>query len=155
MTCFIGIDPGQSGGMAIVNAKGVLADVIPMPVIGKEVDGQLIMEVLTTWWTDSQDRCRVIIEEVHSMPKQGVATTFKFGKNYGIAIGVVQACGIPYEFVRPQEWKKTFTLVGKDKDASRMTASQLWPSMKEKWRLKNNDGLAEAALMAEHGRRNL
>lgn len=155
MTAWVGIDPGIKGGMALVNAKGDLLDVTPMPGIDKETDGRAIADVLRLWKQEAQDDVKVIIEKVHSMPKQGVASTFKFGKGYGIAIGCVQALGLPLEYVSPQRWKATFHLGGKSKDASRNTASELWPKSRTEWKFKYQDGKAEAALMAEHGRRTL
>ena len=155
MTTFIGIDPGQTGGLALVSARGELLDVQRMPAIDSEVNGLLLAALLNDWRDMSQDACRVVIEQVGSMPGQGVSSTFKFGKSFGIALGVVQALGLPMERVRPQQWKPTFTLIGKDKDASRGKATELWPSMADRWQRKADNGLTDAALIAEHGRRNL
>ena len=47
-----------------------------------------------------------MIEQVHSMPKQGVASSFKFGRHYGFLLGVLTALGIPYQTVTPQKWQK-------------------------------------------------
>lgn len=124
-----------------------------MPAIDKEVSGLLLAALLHDWQDMSQDRVRVFIEQVHSMPGQGVSTTFKFGKNFGIALGVVHAIGLPLERVTPQAWKKTFVLTGKDKDASRGKATELWPSMADRWKFKYQNGLSDAALIAEHARR--
>lgn len=155
MTAFIGIDPGQTGGLALVSAKGELLDVQRMPVYDAEVSGLLLSALLHDWRDMSQDACRVVIEQVNSMPGQGVSSTFKFGKSFGIALGVVQALGLPMERVRPQQWKQMFTLIGKDKDASRGKATEIWPSMAERWSRKADNGLTDAALLAEYGRRTL
>jgi len=153
MTAWVGIDPGQTGGLALLDAKGELIDVQRMPAIDNEVSGLLLAALLHDWRDMVQDQVRVFIEQVHSMPGQGVSTTFKFGKNFGIALGVVQAMGLPLERVTPQAWKKTFVLTGKDKDASRGKATELWPSMAARWKLKKDNGLSDAALIAEHARR--
>ena len=50
--------------------------------------------------------CNVFIEKVHSMPGQGVASMFNFGKGYGIWIGILAALKISKTLVTPQEWKK-------------------------------------------------
>ena len=155
MTAFIGIDPGQTGGLALINAQGELIDVQQMPAIDNEVSGLLLAALLHDWRDMVQDQTRVFIEQVHSMPGQGVSSVFKFGKNFGIALGVVQAMGLPLERVTPQAWKKTFVLIGKDKDASRGKATELWPSMADRWKTKNRNGLSDAALIAEHARRTL
>ena len=155
MTAFIGIDPGQTGGLALISANGTLIDVQQMPAIDSEVSGLLLAALLHDWRDMVQDTCRVTIEQVHSMPGQGVSSVFKFGKNFGVALGVVQAMGLPMERVTPQSWKKMFTLIGKDKDASRGKATELWPSMAQRWSLKKHNGLSDAALIAEWGRRTL
>jgi crossover junction endodeoxyribonuclease RuvC len=57
---------------------------------------------------------------------------------------------IPYTPVRPVVWKKTFSL-GKDKEASRLRAMQLFPGAD--LRQKKNHGRAEALLLALYGAR--
>lgn len=153
MTAYVGIDPGATGGIALVTHSGILSDVVPMPSMDGEVSGSLLSQILDTYREDINDRLVVVIEQVHAMPKQGVSSTFKFGTSFGVALGVVQAMHFSMHRVTPQQWKKTFTLIGKDKDASRSQATELWPSMKIHWKYKNKNGLSDAALIAEHGRR--
>jgi len=155
MTAWIGVDPGQTGGLALINAQGMLIDVQQMPAIDSEVSGLLLAALLHDWRDMVQDECRAVIEQVHSMPGQGVSSSFKFGKSFGIALGVIQAMGLPLERVTPQKWKQMFVLIGKDKDASRGKATELWPSMAQRWKNKNQNGLSDAALIAEWGRRTL
>lgn len=144
----VGIDPGISGGLACIDIRGNLIDVVPMPVVSSEVQPIILKQILETWEPDL-----VAIEQVSSMPGQGVASTFKFGVSFGTCIGVVGAMGLRMERVRPQQWKKTHTLIGKDKDASRHKATELWPSMATRWKRKADNGLTDAALIAEHARR--
>lgn len=155
MTNWIGIDPGQTGGLALLDSTGSLVDVQRMPAIDNEVSGLLLAALLHDWRDMMSGESRVIIEQVHSMPGQGVSSTFKFGKSFGIALGVVQAMSLPMERKTPQSWKKEFSLIGKDKDASRYKATEMWPSMASRWKFKKDNGLTDAALMAEYARRNL
>jgi crossover junction endodeoxyribonuclease RuvC len=148
---WIGIDPGQEGGIAYVTDDGRLLRVSKMPAISGEVDALGLFRLLSELATSSN--VKVAIEQVHSMPGQGVSSTFKFGKNFGIAIGVVSAMPLPLHRITPQAWKKQFVLTGKDKDASRAKATELWPDMAERWRFKNLNGLSDAALIAECARR--
>jgi crossover junction endodeoxyribonuclease RuvC len=153
---WIGIDPGQTGGLAYLDGNGVLLDVAPMPAIDKEVQAGLLAQILQLWMSDSDVATfSVAIEQVGSMPGQGVSSTFKFGKSFGIALGVVGALGVPMVRIRPQSWKKTMGLSGKDKAASLALANELWPSHGVHWKLKKNDGLSDAALIAEAARRTL
>jgi crossover junction endodeoxyribonuclease RuvC len=78
------------------------------------------------------------------MPHQGVASTFKFGVGFGSILGVLQALGLPLEFVTPAVWKGTFNL-GKDKGAALYKARLLYPSAD--LRLAKHDGRGEALLI--------
>jgi hypothetical protein len=61
-------------------------------------------------------RCN--FELVHSMPKQGVASTFTFGSATGSAITALMMIGIEPRFVNPNTWKARFGLRCKPKVAS-------------------------------------
>jgi len=154
VSAWIGIDPGQTGGLALVSQMGNLIAVERMPAITGEVDAVGLFLTLDQWIkTDDDTKCA--IEQVHSMPGQGVSSSFKFGKNFGIALGVVAALGIPLHRVTPQRWKGGMSLLKKDKDASRQLATEFWPNMSGEWKLKKDNGISDAALIAEWGRRTL
>nr|DAO72696.1 MAG TPA: HOLLIDAY JUNCTION RESOLVASE [Caudoviricetes sp.] len=91
------------------------------------------------------------------MPGQGVTSMFNFGQTFGWAQGVLEAMGISYELVQPQKWKKEFSITG-DKNSSIMVCKRLFPGVSllpaERCR-KDNDGMAEALLMAEYAKRRL
>ncbi len=82
---------------------------------------------------------------------------FTFGQNFGFIQGVLKAYGIPFELVRPQKWKKEFSVTG-DKNSSVAVCKRLFPGVSllrsDKCR-KDDDGMAEALLMAEYARRKL
>ena len=82
---------------------------------------------------------------------------FKFGENFGFIQGVLKSLGIPYELVRPQKWKKEFSITA-DKNTSIEVCKRLFPGVDlkrtERCR-KDDDGIAEALLMAEYARRKL
>lgn len=97
------------------------------------------------------------LERVGAMPGQGVNSMFNFGMNYGFIRGLLEANEIPYQVVRPQDWKKEFG-VTKDKNTSIEVCKRLFPQVSllatERSR-KENDGLAEAILMACYAKRRL
>jgi len=97
----------------------------------------------------------VYLEAVHSMPKQGVASTFTFGKGYGIWIGIIAAVGLRVTFVTPQSWKKMIMEGIHDKDAARLRAQQLYPAMMPQLKLKKHIGRADALLIMHYGVREL
>ena len=93
-----------------------------------------------------------VIEEVGARPDQGASAVFTFGMCVGTILGAVSASRVPIELVSPQKWKAASRLGGlareAAKDAARAYATELWPDQREKFRVKKNHGLAEAALMA-------
>ncbi|MEC8917135.1 MAG: Holliday junction endonuclease [Pseudomonadota bacterium] len=145
----VGIDPGQKGGVAFIAPTG-RTEGRPMPLAGKEIDGHALSRMLFEL-TPSL----VIIEKVHSMPKQGVASTFKFGMGYGIVIGVCEALGLPYRLVTPQAWKKAvLSGTAKDKSAAINFVRRAYPGLNlSPGRLRApHDGIADAVCLAEYGR---
>jgi crossover junction endodeoxyribonuclease RuvC len=91
------------------------------------------------------------VELVSSMPGQGVASMFSFGHSAGVIQGVLGAFEISVVMVTPQSWKKRAGLVGKDKDASRTLAIQMWPYWRELDKKGVGQAYADAALIALYG----
>ena len=141
---YIGVDPGKNGGIAIIDSDGVIAFPFSEERLLIELDG-----------IAQEYECICYLEHVHAMPKQGVSSTFNFGMNFGFIQGVLKAYDIPYELVTPQKWKKEFSCTS-DKNTSIEVCKRLFPcvSLKATDRCrKDHDGMAEALLIAEYGRR--
>ena len=145
----IGCDPGASGALAWLDADtGGLVVVEDMPHHDGVVSGALIADMVrrhsgiatTVAW----------IELVGAMPKQGVSSTFKFGRSYGAIAGALEALRIPTNYVTPAKWKSAAGL-GKDKGQSRRRAIELWPAHSHMFARVKDDGRAEACLIARHG----
>ncbi len=138
---FLGIDPGQSGGLAILNPNFVDPTVIPFKDL-TDRDTALAFEVCN--YPDVVG----MIENVHSFPGQGVASSFKFGMHFGFLRGLLAASDASYEFVSPQSWQKAMGCLTKgDKNVSKAAAQRLFPSVKV------THAIADALLIAEHCRR--
>jgi len=143
---YIGIDPGQSGALAVLDDTGI-AYAIPFD----ETD---YIEELSKYRSDRMC-AKCVVENVHAMPKQGVSSSFNFGRNLGWILGLLAGLGIPVELVNPQKWKREFSCTA-DKNTSIAVARRMFPnvSLKPTPRCKkDNDGMAEALLMAEYCRR--
>lgn len=141
---YVGIDPGVSGAMAIRDDLGIYLF---------KFDEEKYIEALKR--APANTIC--CLEHVHSMPKQGVASSFNFGMNFGWIQGALQALGVRYELVHPQKWKKEFS-VTRDKNTSIEVCKRLFPDVSLKRTensKKDDDGFAEALLMAEYARRRL
>lgn len=152
MSITIGVDPGMSGAIAMVDSYGVLVDVHDMPVVGGLVSAHAIVDLEE--WEMCERFGKVVIEDVHSMPKQGVASSFGFGRSKGVVEGVFAGLGISISYVSPAKWKKQLGLSA-DKSTCRRRAIELWPSKAKLFARVKDDGRAEAALIAywwlQHG----
>lgn len=150
---YIGIDPGKSGACAMLGVGdggqqvSVFAwdserFVAEMRAVGKQV-------------RDHGMKALACVEKVGARPKQGVVSTFSFGKSAGFIEGVLVSCGVPYQLVVPRRWKHTFGL-NNDKSESIETCKRLFPGicLKRNDRCRvESDGMAEALLIAEFARR--
>lgn len=137
----IGIDPGKTGSIAFIHGD---------QVDFKEFeDIRALYDQVVEWNPDY-----AIIEKVHSMPGQGVASTFKFAYYAGLAEGLVLGLGIPYEFVRPQEWQKGLFGIsdGTDKKQRSVNAAKRIIPQASPWlKRKKDHNRADALLIARYG----
>lgn len=148
--CFIGVDPGKSGAYAIIFPDRIF--VAPWDDYRFTDDMDYVAHCVRPYMYPI-----VCVESVHAMPKQGVTSTFTFGKNAGFIEGVLTAYKIPYELVPPKSWKKMFSLTG-EKQQSIDVCKRLFPDVslrKTENCRTDDDGMAEALLMAEYAKRAL
>jgi crossover junction endodeoxyribonuclease RuvC len=157
MSFIIGIDPGNNGAVAIVDAKGGLIEVWPMPTlevkVGKATKTRISPELLSEELRNLDDVRAAYIEAVASSPQMGVSSAFAFGEGFGIVKGVLAALQIPVVLVPPAKWKRDMSL-NASKDGSRAKAIAKWPQHAAEFKRVKDDGKAEAALIAEWGRMN-
>lgn len=141
----MGIDPGMTGALAVI-AQGKLVAVEPMPTYDGRVDGQEIDTMLGEYEPDC-----VYVENTQPMPKNGSIANYSLGLNTGIVIGAVTSNRFRLVRVRPVDWKRKMGLIGKDKNASRGLARELFPDFADRYRRVRDDGMAEACLIARYG----
>ena len=152
----IGIDPGITGSICFFE-DGKILDVVEMPTMTdgkknkKQVNGsQIYNEILKrTKQIDKKD-IKVIIEQVSAMPGQGVTSMFNFGQSFGILKGICSAMQLPMYFVRPAKWKKYFSLINSEKDASRTKAIEIFPYFSSNLSKKKDANKADAILIANY-----
>ena len=152
----IGIDPGISGSICFFE-DGKILDVVEMPTMteGKknkrQVNGsQVYNEILKRINQLDKKEIKVIIEQVSAMPGQGVTSMFNFGQSYGILKGICSAMQLPMYFVRPAKWKKYFSLINSEKDASRTKAIEIFPYFSLNLSKKKDSNKADAILIASY-----
>lgn len=145
MTCIMGLDPGASGAVAFYYPNSPqLISAYDVPLVDKQINAAALYDLIRNYGP-----ALAVVEIVHAMPKQGVSSSFNFGKSYGTALGVVGSLKIPTVHVSPTKWKKYFALSA-DKEEARFLAISKWPDSVH-FRRKKDNGRAEAALLALYG----
>lgn len=146
---YIGIDPGIKGAIAFVQSDPPDYAVQPMPSYSDQDKLRKTFEIVGDLIKHGS-HFKVVIEKAGMRPNQsGTITTLV---NYGILLGICIAYQIPYEEISSMKWKKYFNL-SKDKALSIKKAKELFPLLAET--IGKSDGMAEALLIAEYGRRKL
>ena len=143
MTVVGAIDPGARGGVAIITQQRTEVHTL---------DG-FNLKLLRSC-------THVFVEKAQAMPKQGVSSMFTYGVGFGRLIGWLESLEVPYTLVTPQAWMKTMH-VGTDtkldaKARSLQAARRVFPAVNllaSERSKKPHDGLVDALLLAEHGRR--
>ena len=152
----IGIDPGLSGGIAILDDLKIF-DIYDMPIMseGKKNKNQLnsaqLVNIIKKNIISNGDTF-LIVEQVSAMPGQGVTSMFNFGQTYGSIKGICAALNLPIFFVRPAKWKKHFDLINSSKDASRTKVIEMYPSISPRLSKKKDVNKADAILIARYFR---
>ncbi|MDQ2696926.1 MAG: hypothetical protein M3Z21_16430 [Pseudomonadota bacterium] len=150
MTLFLGVDPGISGALAVLDADGALVDHLHMPIIQGGKRARVNAAALAQFLAGFQgQRLTAYVERVGAMPGQGSASMFSFGHSAGVLEGVLAALEIPLELVVPAAWKRHHGLIGRPKDAARARAVHLYPAAP--LHRKRDAGLADAILIGRYG----
>lgn len=152
---YLGIDPGQHGGMCLLDTNAKILSLVSMPQTEEGIWYWVSSEYYQLQPILSTIRC--VIEGVHSMPGDGVHSAFLFGQNYGFIRACLVALRLPYEAVDPRTWQGAMKVVvekitGEErsqrkkriKHAVRSIVSQLYP------KTKVTLGVCDAVLIARY-----
>ena len=147
--CVVGIDPGRSGGVAVIGMETGRAVAYRMPFTTRDT-WELIDLVC-----GRNEFTVAYIEKVHAMPKQGVTSMFRFGRQLGNLEMALIAADVRFIWVRPVDWQRSLGLIRKDKNEKsrdkknrhKQLAQELFPN------LKVIHAIADALLIAEFARR--
>lgn len=148
----IGIDPGKSGGMAIIVWRPAYKLLRVLPFDRHEYSTVLSMYRFND--------AVAYVEKVHAMPGQGVTSMFSFGENYGFIQGLLQAHQIETHYVSPKTWQHHYFFNAKGsesrerKDLLLKLAKLEFPELKywEESTLSFQRAIADALLIAKYGR---
>jgi len=156
MNRVIGVDPGLSGAFAAVVWPAVL-QVADTPTRTRSVNGKekrvvdrAALQAVIRELVRAHRPEKVVIEDVHAMPRQGVTSAFTFGNVFGSIVQAFVAEGVSIELVPPALWKRRLGITA-DKATAFHEADRLFPYEKHWWSKKSQDGRAEAVLLAYYG----
>lgn len=174
---FIGIDPGKTGHIVVLNLTGGIIEHIPFPLVGKEYDKQLMAQFFKGYadlhHKEDNFKVHAVLEDVHTTQMGGKSSNFDFGRAKGLLEMALMSLEIPHTMVQPKAWQKWMWQGAKTqykqgakkktvdtKATSLLAAKMLKPD--QEWRVigktgkpttKIDDGLVDAYLMAEYCRR--
>ena len=151
----MGIDPGFSGALAVLDSDLKIDFVMDMPILmvvkKRELDEAKLSDIFSRW------RLRpmmVGLEKSQTMPNQGIVSSGRYMSSYGCLRGLCVGNGIPYHLIQPQSWKKAMMPdMGKEKGASIQKVTQIYPEL-SLTRVKDH-GIADAVLIARYLRLNI
>ena len=140
---YIGVDPGMNGAIAIIRSEDRHLELIRFEWPVRDVALEFKQ------WVEDQE-CHAYLEDVHAMPKQGLSSTFKFGKAVGIAECLLCAFMVPFDRVTPLKWQNGMQCRSAgNKNITKKRAVELWPGHPV------THATADAILIAEYCRRML
>jgi crossover junction endodeoxyribonuclease RuvC len=152
MKFIVGIDPGLTGGLAILGEPGGRdCRLQPMPDTG-EVFKELE-------FCKEMGPTHVYVEKAQSFPGQGIASAFNYGRHFGELLGILTALRIPHTLVSPRTWTKVIHAGTKGADPKVRTLEavrRLFPGVNLQGSAnskKPHEGIVDALAIAEYGRR--
>ena len=144
---YIGIDPGKSGGICVIDGDFIKAYPCPNNIQD--------MALLFAMGISVNETKTIIayIEKVWARPHDAKGSIWKFAENYGTWLGIAGAYEIDLITVSPQMWMKYFETPKLDKTRRkrylRDKARSMYPKLK-KVTLKT----ADAILIASYAKEN-
>jgi hypothetical protein len=137
---YLGVDPGLTGGLALISDEGRVLRVSKMPI----TEADLLLELNAM----CADEPRAVVEQVGASPQMGVVSAFTFGKGFGGLLMALTAVGVRFDLAVPRKWQGALgCLSGGDKNITKRRAQQLFPDF------TITHANADALLLAEYARR--
>jgi Holliday junction resolvasome RuvABC endonuclease subunit len=149
VSSYIGIDPGKSGGIALIDDEAARSVTFKLEKATERDVADWLGAVIARDVSGYSVLAAAVIEKVASTPQMGVCSAFTFGKSYGFLRGLLIGAGIPFVEVTPQKWQKAMGCMSKgDKNVTKAKAQQLYPNE------KITHATADALLLATYCRQN-
>ncbi len=153
---FVGIDPGLTGAVAVIDKNGkclLLSDCPTEKKSLKKIVSPHGVSELVASIKKLKGKLYALLEEPIAMPRagrsMGATSMLSFGRGVGIWEGALSMAGIQVNTVHPRVWKrKMFPKNGSDKNQSLKIAKKLFPAIRQRLNKSNHHGRAEALLIA-------
>ena len=118
MSIVVGIDPGYTGAAAAVATRDgdgsclSIVDVHPFRFLTLPAGKVFDAYTFRTWICGFPALPEIfVVERAQAMPRQGVSSSFQYGRGFGAIEAVVLAwAGAPVEWVSPAKWKRALRL---------------------------------------------
>lgn len=154
------MDCGLDGAVSALNVIGGILDAVEswhVPIVTKEGKKEYDLDSMRGLLWNA--RGFLVIERQQAFPGQGVVSTFKTGRGYGLWEGVAVGLGIDYVTVRPRVWQTEMIpgKAGETKQRSIAKAHELFPDVSLRISPRHrvdHHGKSDSLLIAEWGRRN-
>jgi hypothetical protein len=149
---YVGIDPGKHGAIVLLDGDGAIQSYHLTPLADGDYDLTEMLSLVRSW-----SGFLVTIEACQAFPKIGARSNFEVGRGFGLWLGMLAACRVSHSVVHAATWHKRLcngisVAKGHKKPAklkARLVSERLWPGVFK----ASQDGLIDAALIAEYGRR--
>ena len=147
---YLGIDPGFSGALAVLDDKLNIIHYQDMPIIEvakkRELNEPELHNIVQRF-SPKYDNLIVGIEKSQTLPGQGIVSTGRYMASYGFLRGLCVGLGLPYVLIRPPSWKKAMLAdMPKEKGSSIQKVNQIYPEIK--LTRKKDHGISDAILIA-------
>jgi hypothetical protein len=170
MDIYIGIDPGQQGGIAALTLQGEIRRLMRMPDTSQKLvavfrelaemgECRTLVEHLPEMprrYVKKCPYCQAEHQQPRSVPAQSAKSMFAQGCGYGRLLACLEVADLEPETVRAQHWQQLFSLiqpkgqkhsVTEKKNKHKEAAGRLFPG------IKLTHYVADALLIAEFARR--
>ena len=149
---YLGIDPGFSGALAVLDDKLNIIHYQDMPIIEvakkRELNEPELRNIFQRF-SPKYNNLIVGIEKSQTMPGQGIVSTGRYMASYGFLRGLCVGLGLHYVLIRPPTWKKAMLAdMPKEKGSSIQKVNQIYPEIK--LTRKKDHGISDAILIARY-----
>lgn len=149
----LGVDPGSTGGLTIIDTVLCTVIVLDMPTEIVVKQRQLTSALEFASIVNRLGVEAAFVEDVWARPNEGPVGAFSFGRGVGRLEGVLDSLRIRRWSIKPQDWKSKLK-VSASKELAVRRAQELFPEaasvfIGSRGGLKH--GRAESALLALYG----